>query len=272
MHSSDNFAEALIALREKKPLIHCITNYVTACDTANMLLAAGASPIMADDPEEVSEIVEYANALLLNMGTLSESHISAMLKAGSTANKRGIPVVLDPVGFHLSEFRSQAFYKIQSEVKISVIRGNLSEILEMGGIPAHSHGVDSDNEPNAGLDLTAAAEVATRGWCVCSVTGKEDIITDGQRAAQLLNGTSKLKKVTGTGDMTSAMIAAFTSVTDSYSAAKFGTAFIGICGEIAEEKSMVNGEFKGMGTFKQELLNAAGSEPEVFLKRVKIEE
>lgn len=267
-----DFAEALTALREKKPLIHCITNYVTAGDTANMLLAAGASPIMADDPEEVSEVVEYANALVLNMGTLSESHISAMLKAGVTANKRKIPVMLDPVGFHLSEFRSQAFYKIQSEVKFSVIRGNLSEILEMGGIPAHSHGVDSDSEPNEGLDLTAAAEVATRSWCTCAVTGAKDIITDGQRAAQLLNGTDKLKKITGAGDMTTAMIAAFASVTDNYSAAKFGTAFIGICGEIAEEASKVNGAFKGMGSFKQELFNAAGSEPKIFAKRIKIEE
>lgn len=266
------FAEALTALREKKPLIHCITNYVTAGDTANMLLAAGASPIMADDPAEVSEIVEYANALVLNMGTLSERHISAMLKAGTTANKRGIPVVLDPVGFHLSEFRSQAFFKIQSEVKLSVIRGNLSEILEMGGIPAHSHGIDSDYEPNEGLNLTAAAEVATRQWCTCAVTGAEDIITDGQRAAQLLNGTSKLKKVTGAGDMTTAMIAAFMTVTDSYSAAKFGTAFIGICGEIAEERSTINGEFKGMGSFRQELFNAAGLAPEIFSERIKIEE
>lgn len=272
MASFDTFAQALNSLRAKKPLIHCITNYITACDTANMLLAAGASPIMADDPEEVSEVAEYANALLMNMGTLSESHISAMLKAGVTANKRGTPVVLDPAGVHLSEFRSQAFYKIQSEVKFSVIRGNLSEILEMGGIPSHSHGVDSDNEPNAGLDLAAADEVATRYWCTCAVTGAADLITYETQAVQLLNGTEKLKKISGAGDMTSAMIAAFTSVTDSYSAAKFGTAFIGICGGIAEEKSTVNGEFKGMGTFKQELFNAAGSAPEVFLQRVKIEE
>lgn len=270
--TKNRFSEALTALREKKPLIHCITNYVTAGDTANMLLAAGTSPIMADDPAEVSEIVEYADALVLNMGTLSENRLAAMLKAGTTANKRGIPVVLDPVGFHLSEFRSQAFYKIQSEVKFSVIRGNLSEILEMGGIPAHSHGVDSDNEPNDGLDLTAADEVATRYWCTCAVTGKEDIITFETQAVQLLNGTEKLKRISGAGDMTSAMIAAFLTVTDSYSAAKFGTAFIGICGELAEEASTINGEFKGMGTFKQELFNTAGSAPEVFFERVKIEE
>lgn len=269
--TKNRFSEALTALREKKPLIHCITNYVTAGDTANMLLAAGASPIMADDPAEVAEIAEYANALVLNMGTLSESHISAMLKAGSTANRRGIPVVLDPVGVHLSEFRSEALLKILSEVKVSVIRGNLSEILCMGGIPVHSHGIDSGNEPDAGLDLTAA-EVATRYWCTCAVTGSEDIITSETRAVQLLNGTSRLKKITGAGDMTSAMIAAFASVTDSYSAAKFGTAFIGICGEIAEESSTVNGEFKGMGSFRKGLFDAAGAEPSIFAERLKIEE
>ena len=112
MSLQQDFSDAITALREKRPLVHCITNYVTAGDTANMLLAAGASPIMADDPAEAAEITAQADALLLNMGTLSERHISAMLKSGITANQKGIPVVLDPVGIQLSEFRRTAVRRI----------------------------------------------------------------------------------------------------------------------------------------------------------------
>ena len=265
------FAEALDAICEKKPLIHCITNYVTAGDTANMLLAMGASPIMADDPAETAEISAYADALVLNMGTLSENHISAMLKAAETVNKRNIPVVLDPVGVHLSEFRRAAARRILSEIKVSIIRGNLSEVLFMGGILVQSHGVDSAAEPDKGLNLTAAADVARWYDCVCAVTGEKDIITDGDRAAQLLNGTKKLKRITGAGDMTTAVIAAFAAVIDnidSYSAAKFGTAFIGICGEIAEKSE----KCAGMGSFRQGLFDAAGADSHIFAEHLKIEE
>lgn len=268
-----DFEKALTALREKKPLIHCITNYVTAVDVANMLLASGASPIMADDPIEAAEITAHADALMLNMGTLSENRLAAMLKAGSAANRRDIPVVLDPVGVHLSEFRKTAMRKILSEVKISVIRGNISELLFMGGIPVQSHGVDSVREYDENLKLSAAADVAKMYDCVCAVTGMEDIITDGYRAERLLNGTDKLKKVTGTGDMTTAAIAAFSTVTDKFSAAVFGMAFIGICGEKAEEFSTVNGKlgFKGMGSFRSGLFDAAGADSSEFSTKIRRE-
>ncbi len=267
-----DFAAALSALRQKKPLIHCITNYVTAGDTANMLLALGASPIMADDPAETAEVTAYADALVLNMGTLSESRVLAMLKAGEAANKRGIPVVLDPVGVHLSEFRRAAARKILDNVKISVIRGNLSELLFMGGIPVESHGVDSADERHEGLNLSAAAEVAQRYDCICAVTGANDLITDGTAAAMLHNGTDKLKKITGAGDMTTAVTAAFAAVCEPYRAAIFGTAFMGICGELAEERSLSGGKFAGMGTFRSALFDAAGADPAIFAERIKIEE
>lgn len=270
-----DFAAALSALRVKKPLIHCITNYVTAGDTANMLLALGASPIMADAPAETAEVTARADALVLNMGTLSESRVSAMLKAGETANKRGIPVVLDPVGVHLSEFRRAAAREILDNVKISVIRGNLSELLFMGGIPVESHGVDSADERHEDLNLPAAAEVAQRYDCVCAVTGANDLITDGSAAAMLRNGTDKLKKVTGAGDMTTAVTAAFAAVcetADIYRAAIFGTSFMGICGELAEERSASGGSFAGMGTFRAALFDAAGADPGIFAEKIKIEE
>lgn len=264
----NDFAGAIAALREKRPLIHCITNYVTAGDTANMLLAAGASPIMADDPAEVAEVVEYADALVLNMGTLSENRLAAMLKAGAAANKRGIPVVLDPVGVHLSEFRSKASLKILSEVKVSIIRGNLSELLYMGGIPVRSHGVDSADEHNRDSDLSAAAEVAQRYWCVCAVTGAEDVITDGGRSVLLRNGCTALKRVTGAGCMTTALIAAFSAICEPFSAAVFGTAFMGICGELSEDSPPC----RYMGSFRSGLFDNAGRDGTDFAERIKTEE
>lgn len=259
-----NFKAAITALREKRPLVHCITNYVTAGDTANMLLAAGASPIMADDPAEAAEISARADALLLNMGTLSESHVSAMLKAAKSANEKGIPVILDPVGVHLSEFRRAAALKILFEADISIIRGNVSELLFMGGIPVSSRGVDSTAEREENLELSAAADSAQRYGCVCCVTSAEDIITDGCDAARLCNGSDKLKNITGAGCMTSALIAAFSAVCEPFSAAVYGTAFMGICGEISEYSP----DFKGMGSFRMGLFDAAGMGAEEFAARI----
>lgn len=262
----ENFISAITAMREKRPLVHCITNYVTAGDTANMLLAAGASPIMADDPAETSEISARADALVLNMGTLSERHIEAMLKAGVAANQKGIPIVLDPVGVHLSEFRRAAALKIITEINITILRGNISEILFMGGIPAESRGVDSD-ESESGLALSAAAEVAQRYNCVCCVTGEKDIVTDGCEAARLLNGCTALKRVTGAGDMTSALIAAFAVVSEPFSAAVCGTAFMGICGELSEYAP----ECRYMGSFRAGLFDKAGMSAEELAAHIRRE-
>ena len=262
----ENFRSAITAMREKRPLVHCITNYVTAGDTANMLLAAGASPIMADDPAETSEISARADALVLNMGTLSERHIGAMLKAGAAANKKGIPVVLDPVGVHLSEFRRAAALKIVTEVNITVLRGNISEILFMGGIPVQSRGVDSDDS-ESGLALSAAAEVAQRYNCVCCVTGEKDIVTDSGDAARLLNGCAARKRVTRAGDMTSALIAAFAAVSDPFPAAVYGTAFMGICGELSEYAP----ECRYMGSFRAGLFDKAGMNAEELALHIRRE-
>lgn len=263
-----DIAEAVSMLREKRPVVHCITNYVTAGDTANMLLAAGASPVMADDPSEAAEIAACADALVLNMGTLSESRLSAMLSAGAAANKKGIPVILDPVGVRLSEFRRTSAKKILRTVKISAIRGNLSEILYLGGISAVSHGVDSAEGNPEALRLTAAVSCSKKYGCVCAVTGAEDIITDGGRSVRLLNGTEKLKRVTGAGCMTTALIGAFSAVSGIFEAAAFGTAFMGICGEISERQTGTH----GMGSFRAGLFDAAGSGCEVFFGKIRAEE
>ncbi len=254
MSQINDFSRAISALREKRPLVHCITNYVTAGDTANMLLAAGASPIMADDPKETAEISAQADALLLNMGTLSERHVTAMLKAGAAANRKGIPVVLDPVGVQLSEFRRTAARKIFAEVKITAVRGNVSELTFLGGYSAAgAHGVDCDTD-DTGTAIAAASDAALRYGCVCCATGAVDCITDGKRAEKLRNGCAALKRVTGAGCMTTALIAAFSAVCDPFSAAVYGTAFMGICGELSE----LSPQCRYMGSFREGLFDNAG--------------
>lgn len=265
MLQQNDFARAIAALREKRPLIHCITNYVTAGDTANMLLAAGASPIMADDPEETAEITAQADALLLNMGTLSERHVSAMLKAGVAANKKGIPVVLDPVGIQLSEFRRNAARRIFSEVKISAVRGNVSELAFLGGYSAvGAHGVDCDPS-DTGKALAAASDAALRYNCVCCATGAEDFITDGDKAVVLKNGCAALKRITGAGCMTTALIAAFAAVCKPFFAAAYGTAFMGICGELSE----CDPQCRYMGSFRAGLFDKAGMSAEEIAAHIR---
>lgn len=259
MSIQHDFADAINALREKRPLVHCITNYVTAGDTANMLLAAGASPIMADDPAETAEIAARADALLLNTGTLSESHITAMLKAGAAANRRSIPVVLDPVGVQLSEFRGAAVRRIFSEVKIAVVRGNASEIAFLGGSSVKARGVDCDT------DCSEAADAARKYGCVCCVTGEVDLITDGARETRLCNGCAALKRVTGAGCMTTALIAAFSAVCEPFSAAAFGAAFMGICGELSD----FSPPFRYMGSFREGLFDNAGRSAEELAERIR---
>lgn len=258
--------DALFRLREKRPLVHCITNYVTAGDTANMLLAAGASPIMADDPNETAEVALAADAAVLNMGTLSEKRLAAMIAAGKSANEKGIAVVLDPVGVQLTEFRRRAAEKIFSEVKISIVRGNISELSFLAGIAdsAETHGVDSCG----GMPEKAAKAAAEKLGCVCAATGKTDVITDGKTVFAVKNGCGELKRITGAGCMTTALCGAFSAVTEPLYAALFGTAFMGICGELALEKCGEN----AMGSFHTAVFDAASMDGKKFSERLKSDE
>lgn len=262
MSFTEQAAHILSDMRIKCPLVHCITNYVTAGDTANMLLAAGASPIMADDPAETAEVSAAADALVLNMGTLSESRLSAMLRAGRSANQKGIPVVLDPVGVGMTNFRKEAARRILADVKISVIRGNPAEISTLAGRnDIREHGVDCSDRTN----FTIAAEAAKKLGTVCTVTGKNDIITDGARVITLKNGSEKLRRITGSGCMTTALCAAFSAVAEPLYGAAAGTAFMGICGELSENSG-------GMGAFRAGLFDAAEMSAELFLERLKADE
>jgi len=197
----------LRTIRERKPLVHQITNYVVMNETANATLALGALPVMAHAVEEVEEMVGIASALVLNIGTLSERWIEAMLLAGRAATARGIPVVLDPVGAGATAYRTETARRILAAVDVTVLRGNAGEIATLAGAEAEVRGVESMAvavEPAA-----LAREAARRLGVIASVTGPVDHVSDGDRVFAVANGHELLAAVTGTGCMSSALTGCF---------------------------------------------------------------
>lgn len=233
---TDQIAQALENVRAACPLIHHITNYVTVNDVANIVLAVGASPIMADDKAEAGDIAAIASAVVLNIGTLNARTVESMLLAGRRANQAGVPIVLDPVGAGASALRNDAVKTLLDQVHFAVLRGNLSEISFIAGAESNTKGVDA-GEADADNDAVAIAKnVAQRYRCTVAITGKIDVISDGVRVAKIRNGTPKLRKVTGTGCMTSALVGSFLGAQDdAYVAAAAGVVTMGLAGEISYE-------------------------------------
>lgn len=253
-------AAALDSLRESNPLVHCIANHVTAADTANMLLAAGASPIMADDPAECAEVTALAQALSLNLGTPSPAKLKAMQLCAEEAAARGIPVVLDPVGAGLTRLRREFCAELR---RVSAVRGNLSEIAYLAGLGGGERGVDS---LSAADPAEAARIAACRLECVCAVTGAADFISDGTRTVSINGGSPLMRRITGAGCMTSALCAAFAAECGAFIGALAGAAFMKICAELAEERSAAR-----LGSFHTALFDAAGSlTAREFAQRAKI--
>jgi hydroxyethylthiazole kinase len=189
----------LRALRDRKPLVHQITNYVVMNETANATLALGALPVMAHAREEVEEMVSLAGALVLNIGTLSEPWVDAMLAAGTAANAAGTPVVLDPVGAGATRYRTESAEQILTDVDVTVLRGNAGEVATLVGVAAEVRGVES---MAAGDDPAELARVAARKLnVVASVTGPVDHVSDGEQSLAVANGHELLASVTGTGCM-----------------------------------------------------------------------
>ncbi len=226
--------ELLTLVREKAPLVHNITNFVVMNSSANILLAVGASPVMAHCQAEVEEMASIASALVLNIGTIQEDWLESMILAGKTANSRGIPVVLDPVGAGATRLRTEGVKRIMKECSISVLRGNCSEVLSLGSDDVKTKGVDSS------MTLTdetvgAAKQMAVEENCVIAISGEEDCITDGERVFRVSNGQPIMTKVTGIGCGLSAVTGAFCAVADDdlaqATAAAFG--FYGLCGDLA---------------------------------------
>lgn len=271
MNSITMQAAALIdQTRIKNPLVHQITNYVTVNDCANITLAAGASPIMADDIGEAAEIAALASALVINIGTLNERTIASMLAAGLSANERNLPVVLDPVGAGASDLRNRTTRDILAQVKLAVLRGNLSEVSFVAGLQATTRGVDASAADARNDAASVAQTVARRFGCVVAITGPVDVLTDGKRLIRISNGHPMLSRITGTGCMATALVGAYCGVSeDPLIAAVAGIAAMGIAGEIAYEKA---GSL-GTGSFRAVLLDAVSLlDRSTFEARARIDE
>jgi hydroxyethylthiazole kinase len=223
-------------LREKKPLIHNITNFVVMNYTANILLAIGASPVMAHADEEVEEMVSFAGALVLNIGTLTRYWIDSMAKAGKRANELNIPIILDPVGSGATRFRTDSARRLINELSISVIRGNASEVLSLANEDSRTKGVDSIHSVDEAAE--AAATLAGEIGSSLAITGKVDLITDGKRVLRVSNGHELMGFVTGTGCAATAIIGAFLAVeSDPVIAAASALAYYGLAGEKGAERA-----------------------------------
>lgn len=244
-------SEALEQVKAKKPLVHQLTNFVTANDCANVTLALGGSPVMTNDPGEVEEMVSFASALVLNIGTLNGQLVDSMILAGKKAAEKGIPVIFDPVGAGATRLRSTAAERIIREIPLAVIRGNMSEIKTLAGINEGIRGVDSTAGQEQGEAV--AMNLATRLGCVVAITGPIDIIARKDEVYHISNGHPLLASVTGTGCMSTALTACFCGVGDSFIGAIAGVATMGIAGEIAQ-KSLTGTE--GLGTFRVRLIDA----------------
>ena len=248
----------LTTVRGNKPLVQCITNFVTVNDCANIILAAGGSPTMASHPLEVEEAVCGVQALVCNMGAIDK--VDSMILAGKAANRLGIPVVLDPVGAGGTQLRRDAVKRLLDEVHFAVIRGNASEIRYLAGQRSVGSGVDVSDvdeitERNLESAVSMAAELAERLETVIAVSGKIDVISDGKESCVLNNGCATMARITGSGCMLTALIGAFCGGNRNYfSAACSAVAAMGICGEIAEEKRIRNGT--GNATFRTDLIDA----------------
>jgi hydroxyethylthiazole kinase len=252
-------------LRERKPLIHQITNYVVMNETANATLSLGALPVMAHAREEVEEMVALAGALVINIGTLSPHWVDAMLLAGKAANANGVPVVLDPVGAGATSYRTQTARRLLDEVDVAVLRGNQGEIATLVGVEAEVRGVESIDTGAEPADLARAAARNLR--LVASVTGPVDHVSDGERVLAVANGHELLAAVSGTGCMSTAITGCFLAAKPQalLEAAAEALAAFGVAGEDAARDA------KGPGSFHVALYDAlAGLDPETLDARARI--
>ncbi|PWM68657.1 MAG: hydroxyethylthiazole kinase [Eubacteriales Family XIII. Incertae Sedis bacterium] len=257
-----DFDTILHRVRETKPLIHNITNYVTVNDCANILLACGASPIMADDIDEVEEITAMCGGLNINIGTLNHNSVQSMLAAGKKANELGRMIVLDPVGAGASKLRTETALRLIDEIKFDVIRGNISEIktLASGAGAGHTKGVDADisdkvTEENLKEAVAFAEQFSRKTGAVIAVTGAIDIVACGTEACCIRNGHPMMSSITGTGCQLSAMTAAFITANREcvMEAAAAAVIAMGVCGETAFDRL---GRLDGNATYRNYIIDA----------------
>jgi hydroxyethylthiazole kinase len=249
-------------VRSNNPLVHNITNVVVTNFTANGLLALGASPVMAYAKEEVADMAKIAGALVLNIGTLNEVEVGAMIIAGKSANEHGVPVIFDPVGAGATPYRTETAKRILNEVKVSILRGNAAEIANAIGESWSIKGVDAGAVQG---DVVALAKNAANQYqCHVVITGKEDVATDGNHTYLISNGHPLLTRVTGTGCLLSSVIGAFAAVEGDYLLASVSAlSFYGIAAELAVNQ--VGDHLPG--SFQIELLNQLANVGEAELRK-----
>lgn len=237
-------------LKQKTPLIHCITNYVTVNDVANSLIAIGASPVMADEPSESGEITAISNGLLINLGTLNLNTIKAMQNSIKMANSLNLPVVLDPVGVGASTLRNETAINFLKEYKFSIIKGNISEIKFLNGEKSIAKGVDAslkDLNDDILNRVNLAKELSIKTDAAIVITGKIDVVAFKNEAYLLKNGSSLMGKFSGSGCILGGICAAFlASNTNPLKSAIMGVLAECIAGELVRGKNVLS----DMGSMK----------------------
>jgi len=235
--------KSIEAIRKQAPVVHNITNYVAMNSTANALLAIGASPVMAHAQEEVEEMVNIAQALVINIGTLSEQWVASMFKAVHQARKKGIPLILDPVGAGATVYRTRTARELIESGQPKIIRGNASEIMALNDDQFKTKGVDSAAASNAAI--ASAQNISETHKCIVCISGETDYIIDREKILKIKNGHPLMTKVTGLGCTASALCGAFTAVEKlPFMATAEAMAVMGIAGEMAAAKSFGPGSLQ----------------------------
>ncbi|MDD5195595.1 MAG: hydroxyethylthiazole kinase [Candidatus Omnitrophica bacterium] len=235
-------------IRKQKPLAHHLTNWVTIYDCANIVKVLGASPVMAHAPQEAGEMARLAHSLVLNIGTLTADFVEAMKIAAASANQKGIPVVLDVCGCGATSFRDAKVSQLLGEVKIDIIKGNVSEIARVAGENVKTKGVDASMVEKNMIEI--ARILSTKRKATVVATGKEDIVTDGVKTYIVKNGHQLLTRVVGTGCMAASVIGTFSAVEEDLAfAATSGLLCFEIAAQIAAKKA------SGPASFKEKLFD-----------------
>ena len=230
--TAEEIYKSIELIRCQAPVVHNITNYVVMNSTANALLAIGASPVMAHAEEEVEEMVNIASALVINIGTLSEHWISSMFKAAHQARKKGIPVILDPVGAGATAYRTKTARELINNEPPAIIRGNASEIMALYDDKSKTKGVDSAASSDAAIDV--AQKLSETHKCVICISGATDYIVGKEKIVKIKNGHQLMSRVTGLGCTASALCGAFAAVEKlPFVATVKAMAVMGIAGEMA---------------------------------------
>ena len=247
-------------VRAKTPLVHNITNYVTVNDVANVLLAAGGSPIMSDDADDVEDIMSICGGLNINIGTLNKNTIPSMFLAGKKANELGHIVLLDPVGAGASRLRTDTANRLMQGVRFDAVRGNISEIKTLCTGSGSTKGVDADavdavTEANLDDGVQLVKTFAQRAGCIVAVTGAIDLVSDGERCWCIRNGRAEMSRITGTGCQLSALMTAFLVANPDHKldAAAAAVCMMGLAGEIGWA-NMQPGD--GNSTYRNRIIDA----------------